>query len=1511
VRGAEISSPSGPMSHERTSFSSGRRGRAVVVFRSSLVAAIALGSALASAAVRTHQPLPVADDEALASNAPANVAVESAARVDFQRDVRPILAGSCFACHGPDAATRKAELRLDTRDGLFGDRGGWSAFVPGDVDKSEAFLRITDHFDPMPPSEFQERVDEDEQAVLRTWIEQGAAWSGHWAFEPVARPELPQVRNADRVTNAIDAFVFARIEEAGLEPSREADRASLLRRVTFDLTGLPPTAAEIDAFIADAAPDAYEKVVDRLLASPAYGERQAQEWLDLSRYADSQGDGKDGPRDMWKWREWVIESFNENKPYDQFVIEQLAGDLLPDATLDQKIATGFNRNHFIYSKFGAEKDEYRTAYVVDRVNTTSTVFLGLTMACAQCHDHKYDPITHEDYYKLFAFFNNVAETDVGSGFGNSQPRLVVAEGESATRLAQIDARVEELETYFEAEDSELDAAQAEWEAERVAARANVAWTQLEVGGLLSQNGAHLRALEDGSILASGPNPSSDVYHLVAQPGARTIVAFKIEALPHETLPDARSGRSMDGTFSLAEFEVHVRSILEGDEGQRLQFIVGEGTHASSGRSSVDSAADGEDRGGWSVPKNFAHEPQEAIFVLEEPLVLRDADVMRLTLNQPSSFQYNNTLGRFRISFTADEAFVRERLPLVPSVWRAVGPFAGEDPAAAFAEVFEPEKLIAPDAELDFEAKYEPIDLKKRAKEKKEAEKKAAEEAKKSAEAGDATAAPAARGEGAAADAAAGRGAERTAAVARRLMTALEPVQRAVEGRAPIARAARAIERTLESVVEEAAQRAARAPALEPAADVPTAPADEPAADVPTAPAERVVVAAVVSDEPVAVEAPVQRAPVASAPMPETPAVPADAKSDAPAAVMPVEKPADTPAEKPEPEAEAEGGGFGFGGARRGEEREGKLTWEEKRDWRLSGSLRLTGRSSAWYLHRTFAPTEARDVVLRHDGFDALKIWIDGALVFEKAPEPPAEGAEEEEKSGPGGGGDEENEEEFDFESFQREGVQEFESFAFRLEPGEHDFVVKAVTGRTGSRGTLQFLALGRDVVPYEVAHAIEERDADAGAIASGAVSTTKADEISDFSFGDDGDDGQASTHERRRTWVREWYRRQVSDEGRPLWDELTELRQEKSALERQLPSVMVMADREEPRETHVLLRGNYNAKAQRVYAGVPSVLPPLPEGASNDRIGLAQWIASEANPLTARVAVNRYWQQYFGRAIVTTPGDFGTRGSLPTHPELLDWLASEYVANGWDTKAMHRLIVTSSTYRQSSRITTQHLEVDPDNTLLARAPRGRLSAEQVRDNALAVAGLLSNDVGGKSVKPYQPKGLWEAQGAFQSYKQDKGDKLYRRGIYVYWKRSTLYPSFEAFDAPTRLTCVVERAKTTTPLQSLVLLNDPVYVEAARFLGQRMLLEGGKDVSTRLVFGFRLCTSRLPTDEELGILLRIHAEQKALFDGDEKAAKELIAVGDKKPDESLAIGDLATWTVMGSVLLNLDATIHKR
>jgi len=647
-----------------------------------------------------------------------------------------------------------------------------------------------------------------------------------------------------------------------------------------------------------------------------------------------------------------------------------------------------------------------------------------------------------------------------------------------------------------------------------------------------------------------------------------------------------------------------------------------------------------------------------------------------------------------------------------------------------------------------------------------------------------------------------------------------------------------------------------------------------------------------------VATPVVETPAAGAPAAEKPA---DAK---PADAKPAEeKPADAaPSENGGPFE----GGFG-GGGRRGEEREEKLTWQEKRDWRMNGSVRLTGRTSAWYLHRTFAPTEARDVVLRHSGLDGLKIWIDGVVVFEKAPVAPTEEEDEEQKSGPGGDEDDEG---MDFGGFEREEVAEFETFTFRLEPGEHEFVAKVVTSRTGARGTLQFLPLGRDVMPYEVQSALASRAADEAAIASGEARGATDEPISDFSFDDD-DSAKLSTPEARRTWVREWFRRQVSEEGRARWDELTALRQEKSAMERKLPSVMVMADREQPRETHVLLRGNYNTKGQRVEAGVPSVLPPLPEGASNDRVGLAHWIASESNPLTARVAVNRFWQQHFGRPLVSTPGDFGTRGALPSHPELLDWLAAEFVASGWDMKAMHRLIVTSNTYRQSSRIRPEHLEIDPDNLLLARAPRGRLSAEQVRDNALAVAGLLSPDVGGKSVKPYQPKGLWEAQGAFQSYKQDKGDALYRRGIYVYWKRSTLYPSFEAFDAPSRLTCVVERAKTTTPLQSLVLLNDPVYVEAARFLGQRMLLEGGKDVSSRLVFGFRLCTSRLPSDEELGILLRIHAEQAGLFAADETAAKELVAVGDGKPDPNLRIQDLATWTVMGSVLLNLDATIHKR
>ncbi|WP_419186302.1 DUF1553 domain-containing protein [Rohdeia mirabilis] len=1509
---------------------------ALVHAGSSLLALVALGTALSAA-----------EDDAPAS-APLGTPAEAERSIDFEREIRPILADTCFACHGPDAETRAADLRLDTREGLFGDRGGYAPVVPGDPGASELLLRITDPLDAMPPPLFGKTVAPEHVELLRRWIEQGAQWSGHWAFEPVERPQPPAVDAAHGSVSPVDAFVLAQLDAAGLAPSPRADRASLLRRVTFDLTGLPPTPAELDAFLADTEPGAYERVVDRLLASEAYGERQTQDWLDLSRYADSDGDGKDGPRSMWKWRDWVIDAFNSNKPYDEFVVEQLAGDLLPDATDAQKIATGFNRNHFIYTKFGAEKDEYRTAYVVDRVNTTSTVFMGLTMGCAQCHDHKYDPISHEDYYRVFAFFNNVAESDVGSSFGNSAPRMVVAEGETRERLATLNARIEELEAYFEADDEARDADQAAWEAERAAQLDDVEWTTVEPVGLLSQNGAFLNVLEDGSILASGPSPSSDVYHVVARPGAARIVALRLEALPDESFPEGRSGRSMDGTFNLSELEVHVRSILEGDDGDQLEFILGESSVGGS-RSSADGAVDGSDRNGWSVPKSFAGEVQDGVFVLEEPLELKDPDVIRFRVDQSASRSYNQTLGRFRLSFTADERVLERRVPLRPSVWRAVGPFAATSASNAHTTVYPPQERIASEDGFDFEERYDPIDVKALQKEEREAKKaaeKAAEEAAEAAaEAEAAGAVPASdaapreaapseaeRSSDAASD---GRNvdAERHEVVQGPSVEASGIVFEDVRSDGVVLDGSTVDEDILEHLIrdtdflrEEAVSAATRT------RDLATAEANVTVAD--TLEGARSVAAD--RDTPVAGSglafamqlAAAKKARSATrdrsaAPARESAMAPAeaptpDATGDAapiskPSGDEPDAKPAAATEEKPDPKPEPSSDDSGTSSRRGRGQDEDKLGWEEKRDWRTDGSIRLSGRYSAYYLHRTFAPTVDREVALRFTGADAMTIWLDGEQIFERAPEVAEEAGDASEKSGDEKSGDEDDgeaEEDDGAFQFDRGDLTEYETFRFALTAGEHELVVKLVTGRTGARATLQFQAMGSDVAPYEVERAILTAEADSASIAAEPVDEAPQEEDDEFSFFGGGESSESPARA-RRGWVREWFRRHVSDEGRELYEELQLARREVSAMERQLPSVMVMRERETPRETHVLLRGEYDRKGALVTAGVPAVLPPLPEGAPEDRLGLARWLVSGEHPLTARVAVNRAWQQHFGRPLVSTPGDFGVRGALPSHPRLLDWLAAEFVESGWDVKALHRTIVTSATYQQSSRITARHLERDPDNVLLARAPRGRLSAEMIRDNALSVSGLLVSEIGGESVKPVQPKGLWRAQSMFQSYKPDKGDALYRRGIYVYWKRATLYPSFEAFDAPARLTCAVERSETTTPLQSLVLLNDPVYVEAARFLGQRMILDGGTSTAGRLAFGFRLCTSRMPTDEELTILLQIHADQLAVYTADEKAAKKLIKIGSKDPDESLEPIELATWTALGTVLLNLDSTIHKR
>ncbi|MBL8752705.1 MAG: DUF1549 domain-containing protein, partial [Planctomycetes bacterium] len=496
-----------------------------------------------------------------------------AAAIDFARDVRPILAQHCYTCHGPDDQKRKAELRLDQKSSAFAARENGAAFVAGKPDESEAMRRIlsTDDDERMPPPESGVTLKPAEIAVLQRWLTDGAAWSEHWAFVPPVRPPVPTVPDPAWPKNEIDHFVRAQHAARGLTPAAPAPREAWLRRVTFDLIGLPPTIAELDAFLQDKSPDAFEKVVDRLLADERYGERQASDWLDASRYADSSGYQRDTARQAWKWRDWVIEAFNKNMPFDQFTVEQLAGDLLPNATLGQKIATGFNRNHPVNTEAGEELDEYRSAYVIDRVHTTATTFLGLSLGCAQCHDHKYDPLTQKEFYGFYDFFNHVKEKDNGAG-RNPKPAIAAPGPDDVPRLQDLERRIKTLKRRLDRDDPLADEAQLAWEkATRERLGAPIAWSTLVPTELMAQHGSRLSRLDDGSVLAGGPTPARDTYELVITPGKRRIEALRLEVLPDASLPHGASGRADDGRFILSGLEVRLASVADSSDPPRVVF----------------------------------------------------------------------------------------------------------------------------------------------------------------------------------------------------------------------------------------------------------------------------------------------------------------------------------------------------------------------------------------------------------------------------------------------------------------------------------------------------------------------------------------------------------------------------------------------------------------------------------------------------------------------------------------------------------------------------------------------------------------------------------------------------------------------------------------------------------------------------------------------------------------------------------------------------------------------------
>ncbi len=1067
----------------------------------------------------------------------------SSSRVDFGRDIRPILSDKCFACHGPDAENNKSKLRFDTEAHALADlANGRRAIVPGHPEQSDLVRRITAQNAAlrMPPVYSGRQLTKPEIDRLTEWIAQGARWQQHWAFVAPARAPVPQVKNGNWPRNAIDSFVLARLEKEGLQPSPEADRAALIRRVSLDLTGLPATPSEIDDFLNDQSPKAYEKVVDRLLASPRYGERMGFRWLDAARYADTNGYQLDGEREMWRWRDWVIAAFNRNLPFNQFVIEQLAGDLLPNPTLEQRIATGFNRNHRGNSEDGLVPEEFAVEYVVDRVDTVSTVFLGLTMGCARCHNHKFDPFTQKEYYQLFAYFNSIPEDGRFNNFGNAAPWIPAPTREQHEKLHSIDTQIAATHKQLESLLRHTTAAQRRWE-KSLAASPSRQWF-----------------------------PADDlVLHHPLDQGATPLVREVKRIAPPEEQSDEPAPKSPE----------KVDIGFKGGEPQYVESPLGRGV-AFDGRLSFDAG-------------------------------------------KGANFDYRDRVHDFKDRFAI-------------SAW------------------FYPES-------------------------------------------------------------------ENSGAI---------------------------VSRIGDSTTEQ--------------------------------------------------------------------------ENNLP-----------------------KGRGYGVFFVN------GKIHFNLVGVW-ADDSFRVETENKVpvkqW--HHVLAVFDSLQP------YDKVSIYLDG----------------------------------------QKQVLHVNNGRLFRqFSNGNAHLQI----GGGGGPAWL-FKGLIDEVRIYKA--------------------LPDAEKIAVLACPDPLSKIAAIPPEKRTEGQRLKIRNAFLDEAevpaaaaKQAWKKLRELERDRAALDTAITTVMVMQELPQPRPAFILKRGAYDARGEKVERGVPAVLPSLPKSMPNDRLGLARWIVSSDNPLTARVTVNRFWQMLFGTGIVKTVEDFGAQGEVPSHPELLDWLAIEFQQSGWDVKALLKTMVLSATYRQSSKITPQLLQRDPENRLLARASRLRLPAEMIRDQALFASGLLVEKLGGPSVRPYQPEGLYKDLlfSNMTNYAQEKGEGLWRRSLYTFWKRTVMPPPMQVFDASSRESCTVRETRTNTPLQALNLMNDTTYVEAARLMAQRMLTEGGTKPEDRLAFGMLLAVGRRPDDSEKRLLSDNLQTQLDHFRGHPNEAAQLLAVGERRNDPKLNKDELAAYSVVASLILNLDEVISKQ
>jgi hypothetical protein len=1055
---------------------------------------LAVSLVAATSGFTTVQPAPAASPSAI--NPPK-----------FNRDIRPILSENCFGCHGPDSAARKADLRFDRREVAL----SLKAIVPSKPDDSEMIRRINsdDPDERMPPPASGKKLTAEQKTMLRQWIAAGAEYQPLWSFIAPKRSPLPAVKNTAWAKNPIDRFVLAKIEQNGLQPAPEANRRTLARRACLDATGLPPTPEQTAEFLNDKSPDAYEKYVDRLLASPRYGEARARYWLDAARYADSNGIHFDNYREMWPFRDWVIKAFNRNQPFDQFTIEQLAGDLLPNATLDQQIASGFNRCNITTNEAGVIQEEYRVLYARDRTETTGQVWLGLTVGCAVCHDHKFDPLLQKDFYSLSAFFNNTTQPIMDGNRKDTPPTIFMPQPADRMHWDALAAEIPDVERQIAARKQENRPEFKKW----------LAGTTAE------------------KIAASVPSEG-----LVLQ--AR--------------LNDGDKSKTVNMTVN----------------GQSRALAVVSGVNWDAGH--VDE-------------QSMKVEPGEA-------LEIADAG-----------------------DFDRDQPFT----------------------AAAWVKLSSGSQMGSVMSRMDDRHDYRGWDM-----------------------------------------------------------------------------------------------------------------------------------------------------------------------------------------------------------------------WIENGQVATHIINRWDSDAIKVLANANLKPRKWNHLMITYDGSgkaEGVSIYVNGER-------------------------------------------QQTTPVVNRLKGTIHTEVPFKI-GQRNTTSRLDGTSI-EDVRLYNRALSASEAARLAKASRAAWLATLP----------------QKKRNKSQINEMFEWWLVSEDKASEELIGRLASLKQEQSAIRDRGISAQVMHEEDGPAMAYVLYRGGYDARREHVSAGTPGMLPPMPKDYPKNRLGLAEWLMRPENPLTARVTVNRFWQQLFGEGIVRSIGDFGMTGQPPSHEQLIDWLAVEFRESGWDIKHMFRLMLTSSTYRQAASVTPEKLEKDPLNHLLSRGPRFRMDAEMIRDYALAVSGLLSSKIGGPSVRPYQPPGIWESVGMPDSdlrhYVQDHGESLYRRSVYTLWRRAAPPASMDIFNAPTREVCTVHRERTNTPLQALVTLNDTQFVEAARILAQRALSGGGTTTDARLNFIAERLLDRPLKSEELAVVRSSLDDLSKHYHGDVADAKKLIAVGESPADAKLEPATLASWTMLCNELMNLDEVLEK-